>query len=358
MEKSKKPRNFIIGAVVLAFYTVGVWLAAEKTYQTKLDQASELKNTIVENLSSTDDLAEYEKTMKENIKKLSKKDRTEVIDVYIYYASQKLMSELTTPELDEIFKTDANADGIIPSSAITDDNLRIKTENVEALHGEMRKYDTYAYPEMNFQYFMDTYKDDITPGYSDLLVLYKDEQTGDIVNPDDHTINIDTIENRMNYAYECMTKKEDADTEDMFRAAYNYYISVYLGGSNDEYTYDSDGVIKNEVLESYKTFDAKDPDLKDIITHIAEHLDESNGLRTTEIQEEINSFLGYGTTESESESASHAASTESINESDTSAAASTENVENTELETTWKEETTPEVITDTGVSVNETEAKK
>ena len=132
MEKSKKTRNFIIGAVVLAFYTVGVWLASEKTYQTKLDQASELKNTIVENLSSTDDLAEYEKTMKENIKKLSKKDRTEVIDVYIYYASQKLMSELTTPELDEIFKTDANADGIIPSSAITDDNLRIKTENVEA----------------------------------------------------------------------------------------------------------------------------------------------------------------------------------------------------------------------------------
>ena len=63
--------------------------------------------------------------------------------------------------------------------------------------------------------------------------------------------------------------------------------------------------------------------------------------------------MGYGTTESES--ASDAVSTESINESNTDSADSTENAE---LETTWTEETTPEMITDTGVSVNETEEKK
>lgn len=294
-----KTGKWVIGTICFVAYTVLIYFFAIDNYKAEVAIKSAERQTFMEHLAESDHFYEDEATLQEMMKDRTKSENTELLDLYFYYLGQYASDCFTSD--DETYLLESKVEGQITSDAFNDDDEMKETMlDVEKSHILVKNIQDTIVTQIDYKYFIDTYKDNITQGYLDLLYLYDDEQSEFFYNLTSGDVYPDVVTKRMDMAYAGMTREGNEDVSSMMKSAYDYYLEIYLGVTDVELVNGKNGHILDEVLESYKNYQTEDNELRALLDEMVAKFTETDNMRTVEIAAMVNEFLGIdGETEVE-----------------------------------------------------------
>lgn len=275
----------------MILYTVGISKLSVIQYKAERDRISELKIAINEELATCEDFVAYEKSLKEKMKGMEAHDKTEVIDLYIYYLGQHANTVLSNQDRIDLVTT-LNP-GIIAPDMVEKENIADKIKTLQSLHILTRIKDGDIKNIIDYDYFINEYSGSFTPGYIDVLNLYKDEETNEFISVNTNKVIPGIVTKRLDSIYSSLQKPNIDDAKALLESAYEYYKAVYLGAFDEESIKGEDGKILDEIVESYKTYNPADKELGSLLREIIPMLEKSENELTDEIKEVITHAMGY-----------------------------------------------------------------
>lgn len=279
-------KKALISCAVLA---IGITIGGAGIYQFNIKK-QEQKEKLISFLGESHTKNEIETELKSGFEKLSKSDCTEILDLYLHatysVATQNLMDDSTTDAIYSIMKSDHSIDiNDIEDAEIKTTCLQLQDENVVP-----RFVNGSLFFDVDYGYFYDTYGKYINNDYAELLSLYDEEKKIDYYDSETNKMNIKEVEQRLNNIYELIQEYPNATTKKSMNEYYKFYKCVYLGAYAQEYVFDSDVKINKNVLESYKSFEPDDPELKETMSKLINMYNNSDRTRTKDIYSYITNF--------------------------------------------------------------------
>lgn len=301
-----KRKNLIIsGVAIIAFlaYTGGVFMVSQKNLTETLKKNETNTTKFIEEMANDSSVTETESEMGEWFKKLDEENRTKIVDACIYYASNRA-SQITFTDDEKTILKNATDEAFINIEKIEDENLKKKVENLKEDHLTLRYLNESISVEIDYAYYKDTYQKDITKGYYNILDFYDSEKSESYGIPSEYSMNVSVVEKRLDTLYDMKQNKENESVKAFIEAAEEFYKSIYLGIYESEYSI-YQGYIQDNVRASYTSWKPKDPELAAYLPELAKLYDETDGMRTVNLENSIFTFMGYQLdTNSDSESES------------------------------------------------------
>lgn len=290
----KKRKLILCGITIMLFLAYSLFLAnyaANKT-EDKIVSTETTKAELVDIIMYSESAEEIESKLTEAFKKMEKEDSTEVIDTLIYFTSQDAaQNTITDEENEKLFA--AVVDGRVDINKVTDEPLSSKLSLLKQNHIIPRYTNESIFYDIDYQYFLDTYKEFLIPAYYDVLEFYFDEKENDYYIPSESKLLTQVVEQRLNTLYGLMKSYKDSDVYPLVEAAYVFYKTEYLGAYDESLIYESN-TIKEEVLDSYRKFkdETKDKELKTLLDSLITDYETSNRVRTVYMREIIQVACG------------------------------------------------------------------
>ena len=293
-----KGGKYTIGVILFIAYSVLLYYFAVDNYKAELAIKSAERQEFIEHLSESDHLNEDEEKLMKMMESREPGENTELLDLYFYYAGQYINNFFTPDE--EIYLSGLKIDGFITSENLNDDDpMKERMLEIESMHGLVKHIQGTIITQIDYKYFIDTYKEKITQGYLDVLYLYEEEQKEEFYHVTSGDMFPNVVTKRLDMAYAGMTREGNEDVYEMMESAYAYYLNIYLGVTDVEMINAKNGYLLDEVLESYKTYEPKDEKLKTFMKDMLAKYEETNNMRTVEVTRMVNEYLGITAEENE-----------------------------------------------------------
>lgn len=278
----------------LCLFSCITMLLAGCSLQQNIVSSKETKSDVIAFLSEEHTGEEIETKLTESFKHLSKEENTEIIDLYLHATYSLANQELIDDETANILYSVMDSEKQFDFTKITDDEIKAACEELQRQHIVPRFCNGNLFFDVDYPYFIETYREYLNDDYVALISLYSDEKIYDYYNPETDLMNYDIVESRLNSAYQLMKTYPNSDLMASMQDYYNFYKCVYLGAYSQDYVYDSGIKIKDDLFAKYKDYVliTKDDELQKFMEELITMYDQSDLSRTESIYSKIKIHCG------------------------------------------------------------------
>lgn len=290
MTKKKLLLGLAMGVGLLAYSAVLV-TGTKTAYKKDLRMQEDKVAQVIEEMAADASVSESESNFGTWFTKMDSDNQTKVIDACIYYATKRSQDISFSEEEIKLLENAKEGAGI-NNEKITDEELKKRIDELKIDHLTVRHVNESWFADVDYNYYLTQYADELTPGYSNLLEFYCEEKSDDYFYPSTGNLNLPVVEARLDKLYDMSQNPNNEDVYMFIDTAEKFYLAMYLGSYDESYIL-KDGAIKDEVLASYKAYDAKNPYVKQLLSEVVSLYESNDKMRTIEISNKVNEFLGY-----------------------------------------------------------------
>ncbi len=290
MTKKKLLLGLAMGVGLLAYSAVLI-TGTKEAYKKDLKMQENQVADVIESMAEDDSVSESESKFGTWFSKMDSDNQTKIIDACIYYATKRSQDIAFSEEEIKLLENAKEGAGI-NEEKITDEALKKRMDELKPDHLTVRYVNESWFADVDYNYYLTEYEKELTPGYHNLLEFYCEEKSDDYFYPSTGSLNLPIVEARLNKLYDMSQNPNNEDVYVFIDTAEKFYLAMYLGSYDESYILE-DGKIKDEVLAAYKTYDAKNPYIKQLLSEVVSLYESNDNMKTIEISDMVNEFLGY-----------------------------------------------------------------